>query len=65
MTDRQKINAAAHDIAHVAGWDIAEDHDFVDQVKEDWRVTARSKQFLRMAEAAFEAITGDKPDYAE
>lgn len=71
MNHRQTINATALEIARVSRWDISPDHDFVAEAERepnnirDFKTHARSGDFLRMAEAAFEVITGDRPDYAE
>jgi hypothetical protein len=68
---RQTINAAALEIARVSGWDIDPDHDFVAAAErnvnslklQEFKTHARSGDFLKMAEAAFAVITGDRPDY--
>lgn len=74
MTHRQQINAAAEAIAKADGWSVAEGIDFVgmretptDQLPLYAYKThdARSLRFLALAEAAFAAITGDRPDYAD
>lgn len=67
MTHRQQINAAAAAIATADGWKMLDGYDFV-TARENYetdRVSSRTLRFLALAEAAFEAITGDRPDYAE
>lgn len=56
-THREQINETAAAIAKVDGWEPLSD--YVDNQN------PRARKYCAMAEAAFEAMTGDKPDYSE
>lgn len=56
-THRQQVNSMAAAIARVEGWEPLAA--YVDNRN------PRARKFCRMAEAAFEALTGDRPDYAD
>lgn len=56
-THRQIINDMAAAIAKCDGWEPQTD--YVDNPH------SRAIKYRNMAEAAFEAMTGDRPDYAE
>lgn len=74
MSHRQQINAAAAAIATSDGWSFPAGLDFVglletpeknlSQALSAYKHRARALHFLALAEVAFEAITGDRPDYA-
>lgn len=68
---QQLINEAAKEIARIEGWQAPEDYDFVMEATRPAprgrvdRNGARTRRFLAMAEHAFRAITGDRPDYCD
>ena len=64
MTDKQTINNAAAAIADADGWEVAKGYDFVRKHDEN-TLCSRGRRYLRMAESAFEAITGEMPDLEE
>jgi hypothetical protein len=55
-TIRDKVNAAAHQIAAAHGWKVPETHNFSEAAD------GRSQQFWHAATAAYEAFFGDRPD---
>ena len=58
MNPTQIINEIVKRIASIEGWETT----FDDHVNSDH---PRSKAWVAQAEAAYEVITGDAPDYAE
>lgn len=56
-THKQIINATAAALASCDGWEPLPDY--------FGNFNPRALKYLGMAEAAFEAITGDRPDYSE
>lgn len=75
MTQKQQINAAAAAIAKADGWSTPAGLDYVGMFVTDEanprrslpeiKARSRAMHYLSLAEAAFEAITGDSPDYSE
>lgn len=59
MNVTEIVNHTAGKLAEIEGWTFPEGHDFQNDTH------PRGRRWFRMAEAAYEGVTGDSPDYSE